>query len=124
MYFISSVEDLQDLNPFIVIGCGGGGEKFANFEGVKAIGFIDDDKTKHGLKFCNKTIYPDLNQLIQETDARSVAIMLPIGAEGTALKYAVQGIDKGKNVVTSFRSLPLNLNQSLTKFAKDKNVVI
>ena len=49
MYFISSVEDLQDLNPFIVIGCGGGGEKFANFEGVKAIGFIDDDITKHGL---------------------------------------------------------------------------
>jgi len=124
LYFISSVEDLQDLNPFIVIGCGGGGEKFANFEGVKAIGFIDDDITKHGSKFCNETIYSDLNELIQETDARSVAIMLPIGAEGTALKYAVQAIDKGKNVITSFRSLPLYLNPSLTKFAKDKNVVI
>ncbi len=124
MYFISSVEDLHDLNPFIVIGCGGGGEKFANFEGVKAVGFIDDDKKKQGLKFCNKTIYSNLNQLIQETDARSVAIMLPIGAEGTALKYAVQAIDNGKNVVTSFRSLPLTLNPSLTKFAKDKNVII
>ncbi len=124
LYFISSVEDLHDLNPFIVIGCGGGGEKFANFEGVKAIGFIDDDKKKQGLKFCNNRIYSDLNQLIQETNARSVAIMLPIGAEGTALKYAVQAIDQGKNVVTSFRSLPLTLNPSLIKFAKNKNVTI
>lgn len=124
LYFVNSVEDLHDLNPFIVIGCGGGGEKFANFEGVEAIGFIDDDKSKHGLKFCNHTIYSDLNQLIRETDARSVAIMLPIGAEGSALKYAVQAIDKGKNVVTSFRSLPLTLNPSLTKFADDKNVII
>lgn len=124
MYFVSSVEDLHDLNPFIVIGCGGGGEKFANFEGIKAVGFIDDDKKKQGLTFCNETIHPDLIQLIQETDAKSVAIMLPIGAEGTALKYAVQAIENGKNVVTSFRSLPLIANPSLIKFANDKHVVI
>lgn len=124
MYFVNSVEDLHDLNPFIIIGCGGGGEKFANFDGVRAVGFIDDDKKKQGKEFCNETIYSDLEQLIQMTDARSIAIMLPIGAEGAALKYAVQAIDKGKNVVTSFRSLPLTLNPSLIKFAEEKNVII
>ncbi|HEX7467604.1 MAG TPA: DUF1611 domain-containing protein, partial [Methanobacterium sp.] len=40
MYFITSLQEIQDLNPFIIIGCGGGGEKFANFEGVEACGFI------------------------------------------------------------------------------------
>lgn len=124
MYFVNSVEDLQDLNPFIIIGCGGGGEKFSNFEGVQAVGFIDDNKAKQGREFCNKTIYADLEELIDETDARSVAIMLPIGAEGAALKYAVQALDKGKNVVTSFRSLPLSTNSSLLKLAQEKNAVI
>jgi uncharacterized NAD-dependent epimerase/dehydratase family protein len=124
LHFINSVVELQDLNPFIIIGCGGGGEKFANFQGVNAVGFIDDDVEKQGLAFCNNIIYSDLNQLIDETDANSVAIMLPIGAEGSALKYAVQAIDKGKNVVTSFRSLPLYSNSSLIKFAQEKNVEI
>ncbi len=124
MYFVNSVKDLNDLNPFIIIGCGGGGEKFANFEGIEAVGFIDDNKEKQGKEFCNKTIYSDLEQLIQDTDARSIAIMLPIGAEGSALKYAVQAINKGKNVVTSFRSLPLSLNPSIIKFADEKNVII
>lgn len=124
MYFVSSVEDLKDLNPFIVIGCGGGGEKFANFEGVEAVGFIDDNKEKQGMDFCNKIIYSDLEQLMEETEARSVAIMLPIGAEGAALKYAVQAINKGKNVITSFRSLPLYNNHSIIKFAEENNVII
>lgn len=124
MYFVNSVEDLHDLNPFIIIGCGGGGEKFANFDGVQAIGFIDDDKKKQGTEFCNETIYSGLEEVIQMTDAQSIAIMLPIGAEGAALKYAVQAIDKGKNVITSFRSLPLSLNPSLIKFAEEKNVII
>ncbi len=124
MYFVNSVKDLQDLNPFIIIGCGGGGEKFANFEGVQALGFIDDNKDKQGKEFCNKTIHSDLEELMQDTGARSIAIMLPIGAEGAALKYAVQALDKGKNVVTSFRSLPLTSNPSLLKFAREKNAII
>jgi uncharacterized NAD-dependent epimerase/dehydratase family protein len=124
LYFVNSVKDLQDLNPFIIIGCGGGGEKFSNFEGVKAVGFIDDNKEKQGKEFCNKIIYSSLKDLIQDTDARSVAIMLPIGAEGSALKYAVQAIDKGKNVITSFRSLSLSSNPSLKKLAQEQNVII
>ena len=124
MYFVNSVKDLQNLNPFIIVGCGGGGEKFANFEGVQAVGFIDDNKEKQGKEFCNKIIYSDLEQLLEDTDARSIAIMLPIGAEGSALKYAVQALDKGKNVVTSFRSLPLSVNSSLKKLAQENNVII
>ena len=107
MYFITSLQEIQDLNPFIIIGCGGGGEKFSNFEGVEACGFIDDDPKKQGMKFCNNIISQDLKEVLDKTDAKSVAIMLPIGAEGTALKYAVEAIDNGKNVVTSFRSLPI-----------------
>ncbi len=122
MYFVSSVQELQQLNPFIIIGCGGGGEKFVNFSGVKAVGFIDDDKQKQGQEFCNKIISSNLIELAESTDARSVAIMLPIGAEGSALKYAVQAIDLGLNVVSSFRSLPLHRNQSLLTFAKSKDV--
>lgn len=124
MYIVSSVEELQNLNPFIVIGCGGGGEKFANFEGVEAIGFVDDNPSKQGKSFCGYPVSPGLIDLLKETDAKSVAIMLPIGAEGSALKYAVQAINEGKNVVTSFRSLPVAENTSLLKFAKQKNVVI
>ena len=124
MYFITSVEELQELSPFIIIGCGGGGEKFANFEGVEAAGFIDDDTEKQGKEFCKKVISRDLEEVIQKTDAKSVAIMLPIGAEGTALKYAVEAIDHGKNVVTSFRSLPVTQNESLIKFAESKGVVL
>ena len=124
MYFINSIEELKNLNPFIIIGCGGGGEKFANFEGVEVAGFIDDDKEKQGKEFCKRIICSDLNRLIEETDARSVAIMLPIGAEGNALKYAVQAIDNGKNVVTSFRSLPLYKSPALLKLAENNNVTL
>lgn len=124
MYIVSSVEELQELNPFIVIGCGGGGEKFANFEGVETVGFVDDDSAKHGKPFCGSFVSSNLVDLIEKTDANSVAIMLPIGAEGSALKYAVEAIDNGKNVVVSFRSLPLSENPSLLLFAKQKNVSI
>jgi len=122
--FVSSVQELQELNPYIVIGCGGGGEKFSNFQGVNALGFIDDNPKKQGQEFCNKIIASDLGALASETGAKSVAIMLPIGAEGSALKYAVQAIDRGLNVVTSFRSLSLQRNEALLKFAKSRNVKI
>ncbi|MEG3224348.1 MAG: hypothetical protein BME94_02180 [Methanobacteriales archaeon Met13] len=124
MYFVSSVQELQELNPYIIIGCGGGGEKFSNFQGVKAVGFIDDNPHKKGRKFCNHIISSDLRELADETRAKSVAIMLPIGAEGSALKYAVQAIDLGLNVVTSFRSLSLQRNESLLKLATSQNVKI
>ena len=35
LYSVKSVKDIQDLNPFIVVGCGGGGEKFSNLEGIE-----------------------------------------------------------------------------------------
>ena len=124
MYFVTSVQDLQELNPFIIIGCGGGGEKFSNFSGIESVGFIDDNKKKQGQKFCNNIISSSLEEVVGNTDARSVAIMLPIGAEGSALKYAVQAIDLGLNVVCSFRSLPLDCNQSLLAFAESKGVQI
>lgn len=122
MYFVASVQELQEFNPFIIIGCGGGGEKFANFTGIEAVGFIDDNKQKQGQTFCDHIISSDLPTLAKTTDASSVAIMLPIGAEGSAIKYAVQAIDHGLNVVSSFRSLPLHRNQSLLAFAESKNV--
>ncbi|MFZ0441032.1 MAG: DUF1611 domain-containing protein [Methanobacterium sp.] len=124
MYFITSLQEIQDLNPFIIIGCGGGGEKFANFEGVETCGFIDDDPEKQGMKFCKSFISQDLKEVIKKTNAKSVAIMLPIGAEGTALKYAVEAIDEGKNVITSFRSLPISQNEAIIKFAKTKGVIL
>ncbi|KZX14895.1 hypothetical protein MBCUT_18660 [Methanobrevibacter cuticularis] len=124
MYSISSVEELQSLNPFVVIGCGGGGEKFSNLERIETVGFIDDDTEKHGKSFCGSNVSSTLQEAIKDSDAKSVAIMLPIGAEGTALKYAVQAIDSGKNVVSSFRSLPINENISLLKLAKEKGVLI
>ena len=124
MYFITSLQEIQDLNPFVIIGCGGGGEKFANFEGVEAVGFIDDDPKKQGQEFCKSVISRDLTDVLQNTNAKSVAIMLPIGAEGTALKYAVEAIDNGKNVITSFRSLPVTQNESLIKFAESKGVIL
>lgn len=124
MYFITSLQEIQELNPFIIIGCGGGGEKFSNFEGVEAVGFIDDNIEKQGQKFCGHTVSGNLKELLETTDAKSIAIMLPIGAEGSALKYAVEAIDSGKNVVTSFRSLPLAQNESIFKFADSKEVVI
>ena len=124
MYFITSLQEIQDLNPFIIIGCGGGGEKFANFEGVEACGFIDDDPEKQGMKFCKSFISQDLKEVIKKTNAKSVAIMLPIGAEGTALKYAVEAIDEGKNVITSFRSLPISQNEAIMKFAETKGVIL
>ena len=124
MHSIVSVEELQNLNPFIVIGCGGGGEKFSNLEGIETVGFVDDDKNKHGETFCGSNVSGSLLEIIKETDAKSVAIMLPIGAEAAALKYAVQAIDNGKNVVSSFRSLSLNDNVSLLNFANKMNVKI
>jgi len=124
LYFVTSVEDLQELNPFIIIGCGGGGEKFSNFTGIESVGFIDDNKKKQGQEFCNHIISSSLAEVVEKTDARSVAIMLPIGAEGAALKYAVQAIDLGLNVVCSFRSLSLDCNQALLSFAQSKGVQI
>ncbi len=124
MYFITSLQEIQDLNPFVIIGCGGGGEKFANFEGVETVGFIDDDPKKQGQEFCKSLISSDLKDVLNKTDAKSIAIMLPIGAEGTALKYAVEAIDNGKNVITSFRSLPISQNEALIKFADANDVII
>ncbi len=124
MYSVKSVKEIQDLNPFIVVGCGGGGEKFSNLEGVEAIGFIDDDVKKQGKQFCGHMVSESLEKCLKDTDAKSLVIMLPIGAEGTALKYAVQAIDAGLNVVTSFRSLSVDDNPSLIKFAESKNVTI
>ena len=124
MYSIQSVKEIQDLNPFIVVGCGGGGEKFSNLEGVETVGFIDDDERKQGKQFCGHIIADSLEKCLKDCDAKSLVIMLPIGAEGTALKYAVQAIDSGLNVVTSFRSLSIEENPSLAKFAKAKNVVV
>jgi len=124
LYFVSSVQELQELNPYIIIGCGGGGEKFSNFQGVQAVGFIDDNPLKQGQEFCNHIVSSDLRELAHDTGAKSVAIMLPIGAEGSALKYAVQALDLGLNVVTSFRSLSLERNESLLKLATSQNVKI
>lgn len=124
MFDVTSVKELQKLNPFIIIGCGGGGEKFANFEGIEAVGFVDDNPKKQGIEFCNNIVSSSLSEIIKDSEAKSVAIMLPIGAEGAALKYAVEAIDNGKNVITSFRSLSLLENKSLLKFAESKGVVI
>ena len=124
MYSIQSVKEIQDLNPFIVVGCGGGGEKFSNLEGVETVGFIDDDERKQGKQFCGHIISDSLEKCLKDCDAKSLVIMLPIGAEGTALKYAVQAIDMGLNVITSFRSLSIEENPSLAKFANSKNVVV
>ena len=125
LYSVKSVKDIQDLNPFIVVGCGGGGEKFSNLEGIEAIGFIDDNVNKQGKDFCGHNVVGSLDECLKQApDAKSLVIMLPIGAEGAALKYAVQAIDAGLNVITSFRSLSVNENLSLKKFASSKNVVI
>ena len=125
LYSIKSVKEIQDLNPFIVVGCGGGGEKFSNLEGVETVGFIDDDVKKQGKQFCGHTVSKDLQDCLDHSfGAKSIVIMLPIGAEGTALKYAVQAIDAGLNVISSFRSLSVEDNLSLIKFAESKDVVI
>ena len=125
LYSVKSVKEIQDLNPFIVVGCGGGGEKFSNLEGIEAIGFIDDNVNKQGKQFCGYTVTGSLEECLNGApDAKSMVIMLPIGAEGAALKYAVQAIDAGLNVVTSFRSLSIDENLSLKKFADSRNVVI
>lgn len=124
LYSITSSEDFEELSPFIIIGAGGGGEKFSNFTGVETAGFLDDSEAKQGKDFCGHIVASDLKTIVEETKSKSVAIMLPIGAEGAALKYAVQAIDLGQNVVTSFRSLPLEENPSLIKFAEQKGVKI
>ncbi|AGN17239.1 DUF1611 domain-containing protein [Methanobrevibacter sp. AbM4] len=125
MFSIASVKEIQNLNPFIVVGCGGGGEKFSNLEGVETVGFIDDDVNKQGTEFMGFTVADSLDAALkQDNSAKSIAIMLPIGAEGSALKYAVQAIDAGLNVICSFRSLSVQDNISLVKFANSKGVVI
>ena len=124
MYSVNSVKELQDLNPFIVVGCGGGGEKFSNLEGIEAVVFLDDDVNKQGTQFCGQTVSGSLEECLSETSANSLVIMLPIGAEGSAIKYAVQAIDAGLNVITSFRSLSIEDNISLKKFADSKNLII
>ncbi len=124
MYSVKSVKDLQELNPYIVVGCGGGGEKFSNLDGIETVGFIDDDEKKQGKLFCGHEVCGSLDECLENTNAKSIVIMLPIGAEGTALKYAVQAIDAGLNVVSSFRSLPIGDNLSLLKFADTNNVKI
>ncbi len=122
---VKSVKEIQDLNPFIVVGCGGGGEKFSNLEGVEAVGFIDDNEKKQGKEFCNHVVSGSLEECLKGApEAKSLVIMLPIGAEGAALKYAVQAIDAGLNVITSFRSLSIEDNLSLKKFADSKNLTI
>ena len=120
LYSLNSVKEIQDLNPFIVVGCGGGGEKFSNLDGIETVGFIDDDVKKQGKQFCGHVISGSLEKCLIDSSAKSLVIMLPIGAEGTALKYAVQAIDKGLNVITSFRSLSVEDNPSLVKFAESK----
>ena len=125
MYSVKSVKEIQDLNPFIVVGCGGGGEKFSNLEGIETVGFIDDNVKKQGKQFCGKIVSSNLEKCLKDSpDAKSIVIMLPIGAEGTALKYAVQAIDAGLNVISSFRSLSIQENLSLKKFADSKNVIL
>ena len=124
MYSITSVEDLQELNPYVIIGCGGGGEKFSNLEGIETVGFLDDNPAKQGKPFCGLEVASNLSDLFESTEANTVAIMLPIGAEGAALKYAVQALANGKNAVVSFRSLSLSENEALLKLAKQNNVVI
>ena len=125
MYSIKSVKEIQDLNPFIVVGCGGGGEKFANLEGIETVGFIDDDVKKQGKQFCGKIVSDSLEKCLKASkNAKSIVIMLPIGAEGIALKYAVKAIDAGLNVVSSFRSLSINENLALKNFAESKNVIL
>ncbi|MGL6297867.1 MAG: DUF1611 domain-containing protein, partial [Methanobacteriaceae archaeon] len=93
-------------------------------EGIETVAFIDDDPEKQDKKFCNYNVEKSLEDVIKETNAKSVAIMLPIGAEGAALKYAVQAIDNGMNVVCSFRSLSLSENKSLLRFAEQKSIVL
>jgi uncharacterized NAD-dependent epimerase/dehydratase family protein len=122
LYSIKSSKDFEDLSPFIIIGAGGGGEKLSNFPGVETAGFLDDSKDKQGTEFCGHIVGSNLKDLVEETNSKSVAIMLPIGAEGAALKYAVQAIDLGQNVLVSFRSLPIEDNPSLIKFANQKGV--
>ncbi len=125
LYSVNSVKEIQDLNPFIVVGCGGGGEKFSNLDGVEAVGFIDDNEKKQGKEFCNHIVSGSLEECLKGApEAKSLVIMLPIGAEGAALKYAVQAIDAGLNVITSFRSLSIEENLSLKKFADSKNLTI
>ncbi|MDO5848879.1 MAG: DUF1611 domain-containing protein [Methanobrevibacter sp.] len=124
MYSVKSVKDLQNLNPYVIVGCGGGGEKFSNLEGIETVGFIDDDERKQGKPFCGIKVSSSLEEALEDNDAKSIAIMIPIGAEGAALKYAVQAIDAGLNVVCSFRSLPVADNSSLVKFAESKGVEI
>ena len=74
LYSVKSVKEIQDLNPFIVVGCGGGGEKFSNLEGVEAIGFIDDDVKKQTKPFCGRVVCGNLEDCLKENPhAKSLA---------------------------------------------------
>ena len=62
LYSVKSVKDILDLNPFFVDGCGGGGEKFCNLEGIQTVGFIDDDVRKQGKQYCGFTVSGSLEE--------------------------------------------------------------
>ena len=66
MYSVDSVKEIQDLNPFIVVGCGGGGEKFSNLEGIETVGFIDDDVRKQGKEFCGHIVADGLENCLKD----------------------------------------------------------
>ena len=63
LYSINSVEDLQELNPYIIVGCGGGGEKFSNLEGIETVGFLDDNPAKQGKPFCGLEVASNLSDI-------------------------------------------------------------
>ncbi|MHC1580831.1 DUF1611 domain-containing protein [Methanopyrus sp.] len=122
MTVLRSVDELRELNPFAVVGAGGGGEKFASLPTVEVVGFLDDDPSKAGMRIAGVEVTNDFEEAVR--DARSVAIMLPKGAEHRALELAVESIRRGLNVVTSFRSLPLDEYPALVRLARERGVRI
>ena len=67
MYSVTCVEDLQDLNPYVIVGAGGGGEKFSNLEGIETVGFLDDNPQKQGKPFCGLEVASNLDELFERT---------------------------------------------------------
>ncbi len=122
MRVVESEKDLERLNPFVVVGAGGGGEKFATLPTVEAVAMVDDDPRKEGTVVAGLKVTRDLDSAME--DAESVAIMLPKGAEHRALEVAVLAINRGLNVVTSFRSLPLSEHPALVRLAEERGVEI
>ncbi|AAM01252.1 TPA: DUF1611 domain-containing protein [Methanopyrus kandleri] len=122
MTVLRSIDELAELNPFAVVGAGGGGEKFATLPTVEVVGIMDDDPSKVGMEIAGVKVTNDFDEAVE--GASSVAIMLPKGAEHRALELAVESIRRGLNVVTSFRSLPLEDYPALVKLAESKGVKI